>query len=171
MFVTLSEGAPCGLDFIPSGLLKALCKRLSEEGLAEPGAVARLTKEYGGDLLSCARTAQSLRDSYMDSACDAMKRRMGDIDLVRPDQAPRIPLTPHPGVPDGSTSGRIAPPMSSATPSTVPPLAPVVVTGHATPAPACQMFPPAHAGLGPPFPHRSDTRCRTGSVHPSWEGY
>ena len=65
-------------------------------GLSESETVDRSTKEYGGDLLQNSRTFRSLRGSVRVKECDVLKRRLGNIDMVRSDHRPREPPTPHP---------------------------------------------------------------------------
>ena len=81
-----------GLDCLPTGVLSALYARLSEEGFAEPEVADRLAVVCGGgDLLENARTAHSLGEVVDDNDLEALKRRPGNIDVVRCDHTPRLP--------------------------------------------------------------------------------
>ena len=77
---------PKGLETLPVGVLSALYKRLSEEGVCESEVADRLTKEYGGGLMGNARAVRSLMDAADDIEFEKPNRRLGNIDLASTDR-------------------------------------------------------------------------------------
>ena len=90
---------PKGLETLPTGALSALYRRLSEEGLCEPEIVDRLATEYVVSFLENARAAHSLVGDMEDVEFERLKRRLCNIVVVYPAQAPRVSPVPNPASP------------------------------------------------------------------------
>ena len=128
---------PRGLHTLPQGVLTALYKRLSGEGLSESAIVDRLSTECGGALLGNGKAKRSLVDSIDDCEFGKLKRRLDRIDYVGVAPEPREAPAPYPA------TDPIAPRENSL--PTKPPLSqPIYVQGRHLPTPMYQEFPPAH---------------------------